>query len=238
MKDTSPCVLVIDDDGAIRALLRRSLEEAGYRVCEADSAAQALLMREAQAPALALLDLGLPDRDGLDILPQLVGAGLAVVVLSARHAIAQKVAALDLGADDYVTKPFAPDEMLARVRTALRHRARLAGSAGGGTGGEERSCGSPMSRSIWPRGWCARAGRKFTSRPRNMRFWPNWCAMPGRSSPMPSSCARSGGRAMKAMSNICAWPRAASGASWRGPSDRGLRAAQRTGVGYRLDLAS
>ncbi len=135
MKDTSPCVLVIDDDGAIRALLRRSLEEAGYRVCEADSAAKALLMREAQAPALALLDLGLPDRDGLDILPQLVGAGLAVVVLSARHAIAQKVAALDLGADDYVTKPFAPDEMLARVRTALRHRARLAGSAGGGTGG-------------------------------------------------------------------------------------------------------
>jgi len=123
----SASVLVIDDDPAIRALLHQTLAHAGYRVSEAASAAQALAQRAALAPDLALLDLGLPDRDGLEILPQLAAAGLAVVVLSARDATAEKVAALDLGASDYVTKPFDPEEILARVRTALRHRARLAG---------------------------------------------------------------------------------------------------------------
>jgi len=131
MSGDAPGILVIDDDPAIRALLRHSLEGAGYRVAEAASAAAALARRAEEAPALALLDLGLPDRDGLEILPQLVAAGLAVVVLSARDAAAEKVAALDLGADDYVTKPFDPAEMLARVRTALRHRARLAGGTAG-----------------------------------------------------------------------------------------------------------
>jgi two-component system KDP operon response regulator KdpE len=124
-------VLVVDDDPAIRALLRQTLAQAGYAVGEAANAAQALAQRAALAPDLALLDLGLPDRDGLEILPQLVAAGLAVVVLSARDATAEKVAALDLGASDYVTKPFDPEEILARVRTALRHRARLAGTSGG-----------------------------------------------------------------------------------------------------------
>ena len=124
-------VLLIDDDPAIRTLLRQTLSQAGYGVSEAGSAAQALAERAARAPDLALLDLGLPDRDGLEILPQLVAAGVAVVVLSARDATAEKVAALDLGASDYVTKPFDPEEILARVRTALRHRARLAGGPGG-----------------------------------------------------------------------------------------------------------
>ena len=116
-------VLLIDDDPAIRTLLRQTLSQAGYGVSEAGSAAQALAERAARAPDLALLDLGLPDRDGLEILPQLVAAGVAVVVLSARDATAEKVAALDLGASDYVTKPFDPEEILARVRTALRHQA-------------------------------------------------------------------------------------------------------------------
>jgi len=116
-------VLVIDDEPAIRALLRGALEPAGYDVIEADNAAQALAAAQAQAPHVVLLDLGLPDRDGLDLIAPLRKAGATVLVVSARDATAQKVAALDQGADDYVTKPFDTDEVLARVRTALRHRA-------------------------------------------------------------------------------------------------------------------
>jgi two-component system KDP operon response regulator KdpE len=117
-------VLVIDDEAAIRALLRGALEPAGYRVTEADSAAAALAAAHREAPHVVLLDLGLPDRDGLDLIAPLRKAGATVLVVSARDATAQKVAALDRGADDYVTKPFDTDEVLARVRTALRHRAR------------------------------------------------------------------------------------------------------------------
>ncbi len=116
-------VLVIDDEAAIRALLRDALETAGYRVADADSGAAALAAVHAHDPHVVLLDLGLPDRDGLDLIAPLRQAGTAVLVVSARDATAQKVAALDRGADDYVTKPFDTDEVLARVRTALRHRA-------------------------------------------------------------------------------------------------------------------
>ena len=116
-------VLVIDDEPAIRALLRGALESAGYRVIEAADAASALTAVQGETPQLALLDLGLPDRDGLDLVATLRTFGAGVLVVSARDATAQKVAALDNGADDYVTKPFDTDEVLARVRTALRHRA-------------------------------------------------------------------------------------------------------------------
>lgn len=116
-------VLVVDDEAAIRALLRAALEPAGYHVIEAANAAEALGAMHVQTPQVVLLDLGLPDRDGLDLIAPLRKAGAAVLVVSARDAVAQKVAALDRGADDYVTKPFDTDEVLARVRTALRHRA-------------------------------------------------------------------------------------------------------------------
>jgi len=116
-------VLVIDDEPAIRALLRGALEPAGYAVIEAGNAAAALAVAHAQSPQVVLLDLGLPDRDGLDLIAPLRKAGSAVLVVSARDATAQKVAALDNGADDYVTKPFDTDEVLARVRAALRHHA-------------------------------------------------------------------------------------------------------------------
>ena len=116
-------VLVIDDEAAIRALLRQAFEQAGYRVTEAGHAAAALAAAHAAMPHVVLLDLGLPDRDGLDLIAPLRQAGSTVLVVSARDATAQKVAALDRGADDYVTKPFDTDEVLARVRTALRHRA-------------------------------------------------------------------------------------------------------------------
>ncbi len=89
---------------------------------EAASAREALSALQIDKPELVLLDLGLPDRDGLELVPLIKAAGAAVIVVSARDATEQKVAALDLGADDYVTKPFDTAEVLARVRTALRHR--------------------------------------------------------------------------------------------------------------------
>ena len=115
-------VLVIDDEPAIRRLLRAGLARSGYHVVEAGTAREALAAVQIDKPAIALLDLGLPDRDGLELINLIKAAGTAVLVVSARDATEQKVTALDLGADDYVTKPFDTEEVLARIRTALRHR--------------------------------------------------------------------------------------------------------------------
>lgn len=115
-------LLVVDDEAAIRRLLGAGLTRSGYRVIEAGSARDALVAMQIDKPDAVLLDLGLPDRDGLELVPLLKSAGAAVLVVSARDETEQKVAALDLGADDYVTKPFDTEEVLARVRTALRHR--------------------------------------------------------------------------------------------------------------------
>ena len=117
-----PKLLVVDDEAAIRRLLGAGLVRAGYRVVEAGSAREALSAIQIDKPDAVLLDLGLPDRDGLELVPLIKAAGPAVLVVSARDATEQKVAALDLGADDYVTKPFDTEEVLARIRTALRHR--------------------------------------------------------------------------------------------------------------------
>lgn len=115
-------VLVVDDEAAIRRLLRNTLERAGYGVVEAANAKEAIVRAGASHPDAILLDLGLPDRDGLGLIPLLRGDGESVIlVVSARDATDEKVAALDLGADDYVTKPFDTDELLARLRVALRH---------------------------------------------------------------------------------------------------------------------
>jgi two-component system, OmpR family, KDP operon response regulator KdpE len=117
-------VLVIDDDPAIRRLLRNTLLRADYAVVEAGDARSALRQAAAEQPSAILLDLGLPDRDGLSIIPLLRKQGGAVIlVVSARDAVDEKVTALDLGADDFVTKPFDTDELLARLRVALRHKA-------------------------------------------------------------------------------------------------------------------
>ncbi len=116
-------VLVIDDDAAIRRLLRTTLIRAEYTVVEAADARSALRQAAVEHPAAILLDLGLPDRDGLTIIPQLRALGdIVILVVSARDAVDEKVAALDLGADDFVTKPFDTEELLARLRVALRHR--------------------------------------------------------------------------------------------------------------------
>jgi two-component system KDP operon response regulator KdpE len=114
-------VLVVDDERAIRRLLGAALERAGYVTVEAESGRDALNALQIDKPDAVLLDLGLPDRDGMELVPLIKAAGAALVVVSARDATDQKVTALDLGADDYVTKPFDTDEVLARVRTALRH---------------------------------------------------------------------------------------------------------------------
>ncbi|MBB4839694.1 two-component system KDP operon response regulator KdpE [Sphingomonas kyeonggiensis] len=117
-----PKILVVDDEPAIRRLLSAGLTRVGYRVVEAANAREALAAVQIDKPEAVLLDLGLPDRDGLELVPLLKAAGASVLVVSARDATEQKVTALDLGADDYVTKPFDTEEVLARIRTALRHR--------------------------------------------------------------------------------------------------------------------
>ena len=115
-------ILVVDDEAAIRRLLRNTLVRAGYTVIEAEDAKTALRQASVELPSAILLDLGLPDRDGLSIIPLLRAHGDAVIlVVSARDAVDEKVTALDLGADDFVSKPFDTEELLARLRVALRH---------------------------------------------------------------------------------------------------------------------
>ena len=124
-------ILIVDDEAAIRRLVCGAAERAGHSVDEAGDAAAALVMARREGCELVLLDLGLPDRDGLELVPLIKAMDRAVVVLTARDATAEKVAALDLGADDYIVKPFDTDELLARIRAALRHR--LPGAAEKGT---------------------------------------------------------------------------------------------------------
>jgi two-component system KDP operon response regulator KdpE len=124
----APLVLVVEDELPIRRFLRASLAAEGYRVEEADTGEKALKMAARQAPDIVLLDLGLPDLDGREVLRRLrEWLSVPVVILSARDQEAEKVAALDAGADDYLTKPFGTAELLARLRVALRHTARVAG---------------------------------------------------------------------------------------------------------------
>jgi two-component system KDP operon response regulator KdpE len=115
-------ILVVDDEPAIRRLLQVGLARADFRVVQAGTAREALSSLQIDKPELVLLDLGLPDRDGLELIPIVKAAGRSVLIISARDATEQKVTALDLGADDYVTKPFDTEEVLARIRAALRHR--------------------------------------------------------------------------------------------------------------------
>jgi len=118
-------ILVIDDDMSIRRLLRSSLSERGYRVSVATSGEEGLDLAASDPASVVILDLGLPDMDGLEVCRQLrTWNDLPIVVLSARDQEMEKVQALDLGADDYLTKPFSTHELLARIRVALRHAER------------------------------------------------------------------------------------------------------------------
>ncbi|MBZ5587661.1 MAG: response regulator [Acidobacteriia bacterium] len=124
MVTAEPLVLIVDDETPIRRFLRLSLVGEGYRVVEAATAAEALERIVAQRPDVVILDLGLPDRDGLDLTREVrEWSGVPIVVLSAREKENDKVAALEAGADDYLTKPFGIGELIARLRVALRHAA-------------------------------------------------------------------------------------------------------------------
>lgn len=115
-------ILIIEDEIAIQRFLRASLDHEGYRISEANTGEKGLRLAANQPPDLVLLDLGLPDMDGQEVLTRLrEWYSAPIIILSARDQEAEKIKALDSGADDYVTKPFGVGELLARMRTAMRH---------------------------------------------------------------------------------------------------------------------
>jgi two-component system, OmpR family, KDP operon response regulator KdpE len=125
--DTGPRVLVVDDELAIRRFLRASLSGQGYQLFEAASATEGLEAAATVRPDLIILDLGLPDLDGVEVTRRLrEWSKVPVLILSVRGHDQDKIAALDAGADDYLTKPFSMGELLARMRVAMRHAARPA----------------------------------------------------------------------------------------------------------------
>ncbi len=120
--DNKPVILIIDDEAQIRRFLQISLEASGYRVYEATTGADGLVQATMTRPDLIILDLGLPDHDGLHVVQRLrEWTKVPVIVLSVRNSETDKIAALDAGADDYLSKPFGTGELLARIRVALRH---------------------------------------------------------------------------------------------------------------------
>ena len=127
MQAACPRILLIEDDASIRRFVRLALEDEGWQVFEADSAKRGLIEAASRQPDAVVLDLGLPDADGKTVIAELrAWSQLPVLVLSAREREEEKVAALDAGADDYLTKPFGVPELLARVRALLRRSQRPA----------------------------------------------------------------------------------------------------------------
>ena len=124
---SEPVVVLIEDEPQIRRFLRATLGSQGYRLFEAGTGADGLVEAASRQPDVVILDLGLPDMDGLEVIRRLrEWSTVPIIVLSARGQEADKVSALDGGADDYVGKPFGAEELLARVRVALRHKAGVA----------------------------------------------------------------------------------------------------------------
>ena len=127
MTDTVATVLVIEDEPEIRRILRTSLGAAGYKVVESGTGRRGTIDAASHKPDMAIVDLGLPDFDGIEVIRRIrAWSPMPIVVLSARAQERSKIEALDAGADDYVTKPFGVGELLARVRVALRHAVRPA----------------------------------------------------------------------------------------------------------------
>ena len=130
MTEIAPVIIVVEDEPHISKFVRMSLESEGCRVFEADCLKRGLIESATRKPDMVVLDLGLPDGDGVELIRELrTWSDMPVIVLSARAAEADKVEALDAGADDYLVKPFGAAELLARVRAQLRRRTRVAGSA-------------------------------------------------------------------------------------------------------------
>ena len=131
MTEVMPLLLIVEDDAQMRKFLRASLSSHGYRLVEANDGKEGLSQAAAYNPDLILLDLGLPDMDGLQVTQRLrEWASAPIIVISARGQEDDKINALDAGADDYLTKPFGTGELMARIRVALRHAVRV---------GQERS---------------------------------------------------------------------------------------------------
>ena len=132
MSEPKSVIVAIEDDPQIRRFLRTGLESHGFQIHEADTGKLGLIEAANRKPDLVILDLGLPDMDGVEVVKKLrEWSALPVIVLSARAAETDKVAALDAGADDYLTKPFGLGELLARIRVALRHASGTAQEKGG-----------------------------------------------------------------------------------------------------------
>jgi two-component system KDP operon response regulator KdpE len=131
MSASEPLVLIVEDEAPMRRFLRAALSARSFRVAEAASAREGIVAITAERPDVVLLDLGLPDADGIEVARGLrEWTDVPIIVLSARGRESDKVAALDAGADDYLTKPFGVDELLARMRVALRRSARgMAGAS-------------------------------------------------------------------------------------------------------------
>ena len=130
MNDLAPTVIIVEDEKQIRRFVRDALESEGFHVFEAETVRQGLVEAGTRKPDLVILDLGLPDRDGIEFTRDLRSwSALPLIVLSARTNESDKIAALDAGADDYLSKPFGVGELLARVRVALRRREK-SGEAG------------------------------------------------------------------------------------------------------------
>lgn len=125
MSKTDPVIIVIEDDPAIRKFLRTSLSTQEFTVFEAETGKQGIVEAGMRKPDLMILDLGLPDMDGVEVIKAIrAWSSIPIIVLSARNHEQHKIDALDLGADDYLTKPFGFGELLARIRVALRHANR------------------------------------------------------------------------------------------------------------------
>jgi two-component system KDP operon response regulator KdpE len=131
MTDNHPTVLVIEDEAQIRRFLRATLTANGYQLLEATTAQEGLVQAATRQPEVVILDLGLPDLDGLEVTRRLrEWTTVPIIVLSARGQESDKVTALDAGADDYLTKPFSVGELLARLRVALRHAVQASQESG------------------------------------------------------------------------------------------------------------
>ena len=124
MSETAPVILIIEDDTAIQKFLRLTLTSQGYQVIARETGESGLLEAASRPPDLIILDLGLPDMEGVELMKKFrEWSAVPVIVVSARGKEQDKIVALDAGADDYLTKPFSVGELMARVRVALRHAA-------------------------------------------------------------------------------------------------------------------
>ncbi|MBF5003967.1 two-component system response regulator KdpE [Diaphorobacter caeni] len=132
MNQATPRILLVEDDSGIRRFVRLALEDEGWQVFEAETARRGLIEAASRQPDVVVLDLGLPDADGKSVITELRSwSAVPVLVLSAREREEEKVAALDAGADDYLTKPFGVPELMARLRVLLRRAQQMATGKGG-----------------------------------------------------------------------------------------------------------